>query len=98
MFGVQKAEDYLKNARTGGRFQVGKAFDFISVCPPYEAVSYDELFELLDGSPLVHDDSLVVVEYPKLLRNKMRETLGPLHRIRDKRYGRTFVAVYGPEE
>lgn len=93
-----KAEDYLKNARNGSRFPGGKAFDFISVCPPYEAVSYDELFELLDGSPLVHDDSLVVVEYPKLLKNKMRETLGPLHRVRDKRYGRTFVAVYGPED
>lgn len=74
------------------------AFDFISVCPPYEKVSYEELYDLLEGSPLIHDESIVVVEYAKRLSHAIRDTVGPLHKIRDKRYGRTFVAVYGPAD
>ncbi len=31
------------------------AFDFVSVCPPYLLVSYEELYDLLDVSPLIHE-------------------------------------------
>ena len=44
---------------------MGGAFDFISVTPPYEKVSYEELMGLLDVSPLIHDNTLVVVEYAR---------------------------------
>lgn len=50
---LQKAEDFLKRANDLARF-AGGAFDFISVCPPYELVSYPELYELLEDSPLLH--------------------------------------------
>lgn len=95
---VQRAEDYLTQARKGNGFVSGKAFDFISVCPPYEKVSYEELYDLLDGSPLIHYESIVIVEYAKRLSDAIRDTIGPLQKIRDKRYGRTFVAVYGPTD
>ena len=93
---LQRAEDYLKQAHHVAQFTKGRAFDFISVCPPYEKVSYEELYDLLEGSPLIHYESIVVVEYAKRLSHAIRERIGPLHKIRDKRYGRTFVAVYGP--
>ena len=95
---MQRAEDYLKQAKNQNGFVQGKAFDFISVCPPYEKVSYEELYDLLEGSPLIHYESIVVVEYAKRLSDVIRDTIGPLHKIRDKRYGRTFVAVYGPTD
>ena len=41
-------------------------------------------------------ESLVVVEYPKKLGHLIRDTLGPLHKLKDRRYGRTYIAVYGP--
>ncbi|KAL3145816.1 hypothetical protein ABBQ38_015190 [Trebouxia sp. C0009 RCD-2024] len=93
-----RAEDYLKQARAGHQYTEAKAFDFISICPPYEKVSYEELYDLLEGSPLIHDESIVVVEYAKRLSHAIRDTMGALHKIRDKRYGRTFVAVYGPRD
>lgn len=49
---MQKAEQFLKTARLGVGF-AGGAFDFISVCPPYLLVDYNELYDLLEASPLV---------------------------------------------
>lgn len=50
----QKAEDFLRRAQTLSRF-AGGPFDFMSVCPPYELVDYNELYDLLDESPLLHE-------------------------------------------
>ena len=65
-----------------------------SVCPPYLAVSYEELFELLEGSPLLHKRSVVFVEYPKSAKRAIPDQLGPLPLVRDRQYGRTQLAVY----
>jgi 16S rRNA G966 N2-methylase RsmD len=88
-----KAEEFLRRAAALPRF-AGGAFDFISVCPPYLLVSYPELFDLLEASPLVHAGSIVFVEYPKQLEHQVRDSIGPLQRIKDRKYGRTYVAVY----
>lgn len=90
---TSKAEDFLRRSAAVPRF-AGGAFDFISVCPPYLLVSYPELFELLDASPLVHPGTLLFVEYPKQLSHQIVDTIGPLQRVRDRRYGRTWVALY----
>ncbi|PSC76281.1 peptide deformylase [Micractinium conductrix] len=90
-----KAEDFLRRAASLNRF-AGGAFDFMSVCPPYELVDYNELYDLVEVSPLLHEESIVIVEYPKKLAALVRPTLGPLHKLRDRRYGRTFLAIYGP--
>lgn len=90
-----KAEDFLRRATSTPRFG-GGAFDFVSVCPPYELVSYPELYDLLEASPLLHRDSVVLVEYPKRCAHQIRARLGPLVKLRDRRYGRTLVALYGP--
>lgn len=66
------------------------------MCPPYLKVSYPELFGLLEGSPLLHERSVVVVEYPRALSKEIPPVLGPLARLRDRKYGRTLVAVFGP--
>lgn len=59
----------------------GGAFDFISMCPPYLLVSYPELFKLLDGSPLLHDKTILFVEYPRQLMDEIPDTLGPLSKV-----------------
>eukprot|EP00879_Flechtneria_rotunda_P011571 GHRR01012086.1.p1 GENE.GHRR01012086.1~~GHRR01012086.1.p1 ORF type:complete len:507 (+),score=153.42 GHRR01012086.1:580-2100(+) len=88
-----KAEDFLQRAAKLPRF-AGGSFDFISVCPPYLLVSYPVLFDLLDVSPLIHPGSIVFVEYPKQLAHEVLDTMGPLRKVRDRKYGRTYVAVY----
>ena len=95
---LQKAEVYLQQARNGLQYAGGRSFDYISVCPPYEKASYEELYSLLDDSPLVSDETVIVVEYARKVSDVIRDTIGPLTKVRDKRYGRTFVAVYASHE
>ena len=42
----------------------GGAFDFISVCPPYLLVDYNELYDLLENSPLVRQSMLMALYLP----------------------------------
>jgi len=79
----------------------GKPFDFISVCPPYVKVSYTDLLKAMSKAAseegrLFHDGSVVIVEYPGRAAREIPHVLGPLVRVRDRKYGRTNVAVYGP--
>eukprot|EP01024_Parvocaulis_polyphysoides_P002392 TRINITY_DN107429_c0_g1_i2.p2 TRINITY_DN107429_c0_g1~~TRINITY_DN107429_c0_g1_i2.p2 ORF type:complete len:174 (-),score=17.95 TRINITY_DN107429_c0_g1_i2:395-916(-) len=92
-----RVEEFLKYNIESPGYGGGK-FDFVSVCPPYLLVSYPELFDLLSKSNILHDKSLVFIEYPKSLADQLRDTLGPLFRIKDKNYGRTLVAVFGPQQ
>jgi 16S rRNA (guanine(966)-N(2))-methyltransferase RsmD len=88
-----RAEDFLRRAAAAPRV-AGGAFDFVSVCPPYLLVSYPELYDLLGSSGLLHERSVAFVEYPKQLSQHIRPTLGPLVRVRDRCYGRTYIAIY----
>lgn len=95
---MQKAEMYLEQARNGLQFAGGKPFHYISVCPPYEKASYEQLYDLLDDSPLVSEQTTIIVEYARKVSDAIRDTIGPLQKIRDKKYGRTLVAVYAAQE
>ncbi|XP_002977141.2 uncharacterized protein LOC9639054 [Selaginella moellendorffii] len=88
-----KVETYLEKQATNPKAEV---FDYISVTPPYEAVHYPTLMEQLSTSPLVGDYTYVIVEYPLKSKQEMPEACGPLAKIVDRRYGRTHLAVYGP--
>jgi 16S rRNA (guanine(966)-N(2))-methyltransferase RsmD len=88
-----RAEDFLRRALGNPRF-AGGAFDFVSICPPYLLVSYPELFDLFQDSPLLGSSTVALVEYPKQLSGEIRATLGPLRRVRDRKYGRTYLALY----
>ena len=48
-----------------------------SVCPPYLKVSYEELFNLLEDSPLLHEETYIVVEYPTKISFSLPEKIGP---------------------
>eukprot|EP00890_Picochlorum_soloecismus_P001550 jgi/Picsp_1/2396/NSC_05857-R1_protein len=87
---TMKAEDYLKRASQS----LVQPFDFISLCPPYELVSYPELYELLEGSALIGDHSIVLVEYPQRVSEHIKDRLGPLVKVKERKYGRTWLALY----
>ncbi|KAL3693532.1 hypothetical protein R1sor_007183 [Riccia sorocarpa] len=94
---TSRVEILLQRAADRGAEFIGGAFDFVSVTPPYEAVSYTSLMAQLASSPLIKESSFMVVEYPYKSRHEIPENCGKLFKIRDRRYGRTFVAIYGPE-
>ena len=91
---TMKAEEYLKRAASFPRKSI---FDFISVCPPYELVSYPELYTLLEASNLIGDETIVLVEYPLRVKEHILDTLGPLTKVRDRKYGRTWLALYAKQ-
>jgi 16S rRNA (guanine(966)-N(2))-methyltransferase RsmD len=91
---------FIAGAATSLRAAGGKPFDFVSVCPPYEKVSYPDLLASLEASPLVVAGTLLVVEYPKYESKCITDRIGRLEKIRDRNYGRTLVALYeclGPD-
>ena len=67
------------------------------MCPPYLKVSYAELFSLLEHSPLLHEETFIVVEYPTKSVDSLPEKIGPLPLLRDKKFGRTRLALFGPD-
>ncbi|BBN06066.1 16S rRNA (guanine966-N2)-methyltransferase [Marchantia polymorpha subsp. ruderalis] len=94
---TSKVESLLQQAADRGADYLGGGFDFVSVTPPYEAVSYTALMAQLAVSPLITDNTFMVVEYPIKSKHEIPDTCGKLYKVRDRRYGRTFVAIYGPE-
>ncbi|KAL5740130.1 hypothetical protein ACOSP7_029017 [Xanthoceras sorbifolium] len=88
-----RVENFLERA---DKF-VGKdgPFDYISVTPPYTQVDYGVLLDQISTSAVVGKDTFIVVEYP--LRTDMLESCGCLFKIKDRRFGRTHLAIYGPE-
>ena len=89
-----KVETFLaQHARSAKA--VGGAFDFVSFCPPYYRVSYPDLLLQLDASPLIAEHTLILVEYARSQKPEIKAAIGNrLRRIRDRRYGRTYVALY----
>ena len=87
----------------------GEPFEFISVTPPYQLVDYSVLLELLGSSgALCSDRSTVLVEFPLEESRAIPEKLcvsthedasavnGDLRLARERRYGRTVLAMYSP--
>lgn len=70
-------------------------FQVISITPPYEEVIYSELLEAVAHSPLLEEDTIVVIEYPVelgCLPHSIEE--GKLIGIRNRKYGRTVIGIY----
>ena len=73
-----------------------RPFDLVTVTPPYEQVVYSDLVAALCASPLVGEDTIVVIEYPVEL-GSLPPTLGDPPRlvgVRNRRYGRTVLGIY----
>ncbi|KAL9253741.1 putative rRNA methyltransferase YlbH [Drosera capensis] len=69
-------------------------FDYISVTPPYTQVDYKVLMDQFSTSPLIGEDTFMVVEYP--IGMTLLDSCGILIKIVDRRFGRTNLAIYGP--
>eukprot|EP00921_Rhytidocystis_pertsovi_P014373 GHVQ01023309.1.p1 GENE.GHVQ01023309.1~~GHVQ01023309.1.p1 ORF type:complete len:700 (+),score=67.50 GHVQ01023309.1:37-2136(+) len=51
--------------RYPGMFSLFDPFDVVFVCPPYQEVVYSHLIRDLSNSPVIGDETVVIVEYPK---------------------------------
>ena len=76
-------------------FGIDHSFELITITPPYEEVSYQALIKTLGASPLLGDDTIVVIEYPVELGCLPRVMVnGKLVGLRNRRYGRTVLGIY----
>ncbi|KAJ0981628.1 hypothetical protein J5N97_009883 [Dioscorea zingiberensis] len=89
---TMRVESFLKQAEESNGMD--KSFDYVSVTPPYTAVDYAVLMTQLGNSPVIGENSFILVEYP--LKTNLLESYGNLIKIADRRFGRTNLAVYGP--
>ena len=77
------------------QFGLHEPFDLITVTPPYEEVVYADLANQLADSPLVAQDTVVVLEYPTEL-GSLPQAIGKrrLIGVRNRKYGRTVLGIY----
>lgn len=90
--------DALEALKYPEKFGLSHPFEIITVCPPYEEIVYAELLDAIANSKLVTDDTIILLEYPIELKCLphvyRREDGGLLLGIRNRRYGRTVIAMY----
>lgn len=67
-------------------------YDLISVTPPYAQVNFEALVQRLAASTLVGPGSVIVLEHPREVA--LPDKVGPLTRLRDRRYGGTNLSIY----
>lgn len=87
----------LKAPESSG-IPVGTTYQIVTLCPPYEEVVYAELLDAAANSDLVTEDTIVLVEYPVELgclpHVYSRKDGGKMIGVRNRRYGRTVIAMY----
>ena len=76
----------------------GEKFNIVTICPPYEEVTYADLLDATANSPLVQDDTIVLLEYPVELWGDLPHVYSgdsvTMIGIRNRKYGRTVIAMY----
>jgi 16S rRNA (guanine966-N2)-methyltransferase len=76
----------------------GTAFHIVTLCPPYEEIVYFDLIEAVANSPAVGEDTVILIEYPVELgclpHVITRKDGGKLVGVRNRKYGRTVIAMY----
>lgn len=86
-----RVEAFLPTATS---YNGGKPYELITITPPYEEVDYGELLTAVAESDAVGEGTFVVVEYPVELKTLPPAIGGRLVGLRNRKYGRTVLAVY----
>lgn len=93
--GLARQSDALVALRDPASVGIEGTFQIISITPPYEEVIYADLIEAVANSPLLDEDTIVVIEYPVelgCLPHSIEN--GKLIGLRNRKYGRTVIGIY----
>eukprot|EP00560_Eucampia_antarctica_P006185 CAMPEP_0197824380 /NCGR_PEP_ID=MMETSP1437-20131217/1635_1 /TAXON_ID=49252 ORGANISM="Eucampia antarctica, Strain CCMP1452" /NCGR_SAMPLE_ID=MMETSP1437 /ASSEMBLY_ACC=CAM_ASM_001096 /LENGTH=306 /DNA_ID=CAMNT_0043423983 /DNA_START=277 /DNA_END=1197 /DNA_ORIENTATION=+ len=77
-------------------------YNVVTICPPYEEIVYGDLLQALSTCPVLADDAIVMIEYPVelnclphvIVSNEDVENKKTLIGLRNRKYGRTVIAMY----
>jgi len=88
----------LRHPRENG---IEGTFDILTLSPPYEEIVYADLLDAIANSPVLRDDTVIMVEYPvelgslpHVLDRTVEGDEGKLIGVRNRKYGRTVIAMY----
>lgn len=87
-----RAEEVFRNP---AQYGLSQKYDFISITPPYEEIVYSDLINDVKNSPLVGENTVIVIEYP-IEMDALPHIIGDneLFGIRNRKYGRTILGMY----
>ena len=85
----RKVEDVIARPHLLGH---GEPYALVTVTPPYAEVDFADLADRIATSSLIEPGSVVVFEHPRQV--EMAETIGPLVRLRERKYGGTKLSIY----
>lgn len=99
--GEAKCADVYQALSRPGEVGIEGTYDIVTLCPPYEEIVYADLISAVANSPLVRDDTIILIEYPvelgclpHVLNRDAKGDEGKLIGVRNRRYGRTVIAMY----
>lgn len=82
----------------GHGIPIYQQFQVVTLGPPYEEIVYADLIDAVANCPAVGEDTIIVIEYPIELGCLPhvfdRKNGGKLIGLRNRRYGRTVIAMY----
>lgn len=85
---VIMAGDYSKTLA-----RISEQADVIFLDPPYRDGLYEKCLETIDSLDLLADEGIIVAEHG--VRDYVPETVGNLTIIKEKKYGKIMVTIYG---
>ena len=71
-------------------------FDIIFADPPFDVELAKKILKLLSAYDIVHPNSLLIIQHGK--REILPEVEGRFSRVREKKYGVSYVSIYQSEE
>ena len=99
--GDVKCCDVFQALRQPEEVGIDGTFDIVTLCPPYEEIVYADLLDAVANTPLVRDDTIILIEYPvelgclpHVLDRNTEGDEGKLIGVRNRKYGRTVIAMY----
>ena len=95
LLGRPRSTSAAAAAGLGGGDGDAAPYSLVSITPPYEEVVYAELMDAVASSPLIGEDTIILVEYPvELGCFPPTYADGRLVGLRNRKYGRTVIAIY----
>lgn len=86
--------DAMESITSPWLHSINEKYNLLLATPPYEEIVYMDLMERIANTTLLEKNAVVVVEYPLELSYLPQIIEEKLLGFRNRRYGRTVVALY----
>lgn len=86
----------IKSGVISGLKRLNERFDVIIMDPPYGMNHVEPVMNSIQENSLLAENGIILVEHG--IDDSLPEKIGIFSRIRQKKYGKTLISIYGYEE